>query len=61
MHTHACILIWDAHTHMGHDIVSYVYGMFHTCMVRYKHMGQNNNVKITLQVIYQVLPDLMDI
>ena len=24
---HACILIWDAHTRIGHNIVPYAYGM----------------------------------
>ena len=32
MHAHAYILIWDAHTHMEHGIVPYVYEISHTRM-----------------------------
>ena len=39
---HACILIWDAHTRMGHNIGPYAYGISHTRMGQYTHMGQNN-------------------
>ena len=41
MNDHACILIWDAHTRMGHNIGPYVYGISHTRMGQYTHMGQN--------------------
>ena len=34
MNDHACILIWDAHTRMGHNIVPYAYGISHTRMGR---------------------------
>ena len=34
MNDHACILIWDAHTRMGHNIVRYAYGISPT------HMGR---------------------
>ena len=32
MNDHACILIWDAHTRMGHNIGPYAYGISHTRM-----------------------------
>ena len=32
MNDYACILIWDAHMRMGHNIVPYAYGISHTCM-----------------------------
>ena len=46
---HACILIWDAHTRMGHNIGPYAYGIshtrmhgtYHTRMGQHTHMGQN--------------------
>ena len=41
MNDHACILIWDAHTRMRHNIVPYAYGISHTRMGQYTHMGQN--------------------
>ena len=34
MNDHACILIWDAHTRMGHNIGPYEYGISHTRMGR---------------------------
>ena len=34
MNDYACILIWDAHTRMGHNIGPYAYGISHT------HMGR---------------------
>ena len=34
MNDYACILIWDAHTRMGHNIVPYAYGISHTRMGR---------------------------
>ena len=34
MNDHACILIWDAHTRMGHNIGPYAYGTSHTRMGR---------------------------
>ena len=34
MNDHACILIWDAHTRMGHNIGPYAYGISHTRMAR---------------------------
>ena len=34
MNDHACILIWDAHTRMGHNIGPYAYGISHTRMGR---------------------------
>ena len=34
MNDDACILIWDAHTRMGHNIVPYAYGISHTRMGR---------------------------
>ena len=34
MNDHACMLIWDAHTRMGHNIVPYAYGISHTRMGR---------------------------
>ena len=30
MNDHECILIWDAHTRMGHNIGRYAYGTSHT-------------------------------
>ena len=30
MNDYACILIWDAHTRMGHNIGPYAYGISHT-------------------------------
>ena len=43
---HACILIWDAHTRMGHNIVPYACTGYprHTRMGQYTHMGQNTGV-----------------
>ena len=51
MNDHACILIWDAHTRMGHNIGPYAYGISHAYtrmgrpirrgMGQYTHMGQN--------------------
>ena len=49
MNDHACILIWDAHMHMRHNIVPYAYRISHTCMGRpilvwaniAMHVGQN--------------------
>ena len=32
MNDYACILIWDAHTRMGHSNVPYAYGISHTRM-----------------------------
>ena len=43
MDDHACILIWDAHARMGHNIVPYAYGISHMRMGKYMHMGQNSN------------------
>ena len=34
MNDYARILIWDAHTRMGHNIVPYAYGISHTRMGR---------------------------
>ena len=34
MNDYACILIWDAHTRMGHNIGPYAYGISHTRMGR---------------------------
>ena len=49
---HACILIWDAHTRMGHNIGPYAYGISHTRMGQYTHTGQNiaNEVCISAPV-----------
>ena len=44
MNDYACILIWDAHTRMGHNIVPYAYGTSHTRMGQYTHMGQNTAI-----------------
>ena len=44
MNDYACILIWDAHTRMGHNIVPYAYGISHTRMGQYTHMGQNKAI-----------------
>ena len=41
MNDYACILIWDAHTRMGHNIVPYAYGTSHTRMhTSHTRMGQ---------------------
>ena len=41
MNDHACILIWDAHTRMGHNIVLYVYWISHMHMGRPIHVWAN--------------------
>ena len=41
MNDYACILIWDAHTRMGHNIVPYAYGISHTRMGRPIHVWDN--------------------
>ena len=33
MNDYACILIWDAHMRMGHNIGPYAFGISHTRMV----------------------------
>ena len=41
MNDHACILIWDAHTRMGHNIVPYAYGISHMRMGHPIHVWAN--------------------
>ena len=68
-HNHACILIWDAHTRMGHNyniIVSYAYGISHMRMGRpirvwaniRMHTGQNNN-NYTIMVKIVLIPNTL--
>ena len=55
MNDYTCILIGDAHTRMGHNIVPYAYGTSHTRMGQYTHMGQNSNNLIGHYTVYIVV------
>ena len=45
MNDHACILIWDAHTRMGHNVVPYAYGP------RYAYGAEQNNFNYIARII----------
>ena len=45
MQYHACILIWDIHTCIGHNIVTYMYGPI------YAYGAEQNQLKILCCII----------
>ena len=59
MNDYACILIWDAHTRMGHNIGPYTYGIFHTRMGRPIRLSANIRIwgrtSIRKSVLYALL------